>query len=78
MALSDSQRKANDKYISEHYAQVKLSMPKAEAEILKKYCSDNNMSVAGFIRSLVTEAINDNYVPVLPKNPAKKKKSSDD
>ena len=32
MALSASQRKANDKYIKENYKQVKLSMPKEEAE----------------------------------------------
>ncbi len=35
LALSDAQRKANDKYIKNNYKQVKLSMPKEEAETLR-------------------------------------------
>ena len=37
MALSASQRRANDKYIKENYRQVKLSMPKDEAETLEYF-----------------------------------------
>lgn len=57
MALSASQRKANDKYIKENYTQVKLSMPNAEAEALDTYCKENGLTKAGFIRQLIKEAI---------------------
>ena len=55
MALSDAQRKANDKYIKEHYRQVKLSMPKEEAEALDEHCAVHNYSKAGFIRQAIQE-----------------------
>ena len=42
LALSDAQRKANDKYIKNNYKQVKLSMPKEEAETLDNYCTAKN------------------------------------
>lgn len=57
MALSDSRRKANDKYIKEHYARVALSMPKDEAAALDDYCKRHNLSKAGFIRDLIKAAI---------------------
>lgn len=55
MALSAAQKKANEKYIKENYRQVKLSMPKAEAENLEKYCEINGLTKAGFIRSAIKE-----------------------
>lgn len=55
MALSEAQRKANDKYISNNYKQVKLSMPKAEAEELEAYCATYKISKAGFIRQAIKE-----------------------
>lgn len=55
MALSDAQRKANDKYIKEHYRQVKLSMPKEEADALDEHCTANNYTKAGFIRQAIRE-----------------------
>ena len=55
MALSESPRKANDKYIKANYAQVKLSMPKKEAEALNQYCKDRNLTKAGFIRDAIKE-----------------------
>ena len=57
MALSNSRRKANDKYIKEHYARVALSMPKDEAVALEGYCKRHNLSKAGFIRDLIKAAI---------------------
>ncbi len=57
MALSDSRRKANDKYIKEHYARVALSMPKEEAAALRQYCDEHGVPVAGFIRQLIKDAI---------------------
>lgn len=55
MALSKAQRKANDKYISNNYKQVKLSMPKAEAEELEAYCAAHKISKAGFIRQAIKD-----------------------
>ena len=57
MALSASQRKANDKYIKENYRQVKLSMPNKEAEILENFCKEKKCSKAGFIREAIKEKI---------------------
>ena len=54
-ALSEAQRRANDKYIKENYKQVKLSMPNEEAEILDDYCSKKECSKAGFIRQAIKE-----------------------
>ena len=57
MALSEAQRKANDKYIKEHYRQVKLSMPNEEAEALEKHCASHGYTKAGFIRQAIREKI---------------------
>ena len=50
VALSDAQKKANEKYIKNNYKQVKLSMPNAEAEALERYCEIKNLTKVGFIR----------------------------
>ncbi len=55
MALTEAQRKANDKYIKEHYRQVKLSMPNEEADELEKYCNSHGYTKAGFIRQSIRE-----------------------
>lgn len=55
VALTDAQRKANDKYIKENYKQVKLSMPRKEAEELEEYCDAKKCSKAGFIRAAIKE-----------------------
>lgn len=57
MALSEAQRKANDKYIASHYSRVTLSMPNSEADQLRDYCKVHGLTVAGFIRGLVRDAI---------------------
>lgn len=57
MALSDAQKRANDKYIKEHYKQVKLSMPKEEAELLEMHCKSFSYTKAGFIRQAIKEKI---------------------
>ena len=57
MALSATQRKANDKYIAAHYSQVKLSMPNEEAEALSAYCTEHGYTKAGFIRKAIKEAM---------------------
>lgn len=57
MTVTPAQKRASDKYISKNYSQVRLSMPNAEAEALRAYCSKHNLSIAGFIRSLIKAAI---------------------
>lgn len=57
MALTDAQRKANDKYIREHYRQVKLSMPNEEADALEQHCKKFGYTKAGFIRQAIQEKI---------------------
>lgn len=54
---SDAQKKANAKYFKENYSQVKLSMPNNEATALRQYCADHGLTVAGFIRQLIRDAI---------------------
>lgn len=60
ITLSESQRKANDKYIKANYAQVKLSMPKEEAETLDKYCKEKGHTKAGFIRQAIKDKMERN------------------
>ena len=55
MTLSESQRRANDKYFATHYSQIKLSMPNDEAEALTAYCAEHGYTRAGFIRQAVKE-----------------------
>ncbi len=57
MALTEAQRRANDKYLKEHYRQVKLAMPKEEAEALEQHCADHGYTKAGFIRQAIAEKI---------------------
>ena len=55
MPLSEAQKRANEKYIKEHYSQVKLSMPNEEAEALNSYCAERGLKKAGFIREAIKE-----------------------
>ena len=55
VALSDAQKKANEKYIKNNYKQVKLSMPNAEAEALERYCEIKNLTKAGFSRQAIKD-----------------------
>lgn len=57
MTLTPSRKKANDKYIANHYTRISLSMPNAEAEALRDHCAKRGHSVAGFIRSAIKRAI---------------------
>lgn len=55
MALSPKKHISNDRWIKEHYRQVKLSMPKSNAELLDWYCTTYDLSKAGFIREAIKE-----------------------
>ena len=57
MPISDAQRKAHDKYFSANWRQVKLSMPKDEAEQVEAFCKEHGYTKAGFIRNAIKAAI---------------------
>lgn len=57
MTLSASRRKANDKYIAENYSRIALSMPNVEAQALREYCASNKLTIAGFIRRAIVDAM---------------------
>lgn len=69
MSVSEAQRKANKKYFDKAWSQVKLTMPKDEADALRQYCSGHGLSVAGFIRGLVRDAIAADPVQASPAAP---------
>jgi len=49
--------KYDREYFAENYSQVKLSMPKAEADELTKFCERFNLKKAGFIRYSIKKAM---------------------
>ena len=55
VALTDAQKRANEKYLKENYKQVKLSMPIEEAEALELYCKEKGHTRAGFIRQAIKD-----------------------
>lgn len=66
MAITEAQRKAHDKYFADKWKQIKLAMPNDEADALRQYCSDHGLTVAGFIRGLVRDAISSGAVQATP------------
>lgn len=57
MTLSESRRKANDKYIKNNYTRIALSMPNQEAQNLRDFCTARGLKVAGFIRRAIIETM---------------------
>lgn len=57
MTVSEAKKRANKKYFDKAYKQVKLSMPKEEAEYLEQYCKDKGYTKAGFIRQAIKDKI---------------------
>lgn len=53
MALSDSKRKANDKYLKANYEHITLSVPKGTRETWKELASARGLSLCEFIRLAV-------------------------
>lgn len=69
MAVSEKQKAASKRWISENYTQVKLSMSNQEAKALADYCAAKNISKAGLIRRLIKETIeNDTEYQAMEKN----------
>lgn len=53
MALSDSKRKANDKYLKANYEHITLSVPKGTRADWKALASVRGLSLCEFIRLAV-------------------------
>lgn len=57
MMVSEAKKRANKKYYDKAWTQVKLSMPKEEAEALTVYCEEKGYTKAGFIRQAIKDRI---------------------
>lgn len=50
MALSEAQRKANDKYIKENYQRLTISYPKEYCEQVKEAAKEAGETLAGYVK----------------------------
>lgn len=55
--LSESKRKANDKYLKINYEHITLSYPKGTRDIWKQAANDLGVSLAELVRVAVTQYI---------------------
>lgn len=55
MALSESQRRANDKYIKEKYERLPISYPKEFCEKVREAANKKEESLAGYIRKAIEQ-----------------------
>lgn len=53
MALSEAQRRANDKYIKEKYERLPLSYPKEFCEQVRARAGACNESIAGYVKKAI-------------------------
>jgi hypothetical protein len=61
MALSEKQRKANDKYIKENYQRLPVSYPKEFCETVRNEAKRHGLSLAGFVKAAIEEKIHRGY-----------------
>lgn len=57
MAVSKAQQKAVNKYMSENYDRVNLTLPKGQKETIKAHAAARGESVNGFIGRAIAEAM---------------------
>jgi len=55
MALTESQRRANDKYIKEKYERLPVSYPKEFCEKVREVAAAKEESLAGYVRKAIEE-----------------------
>jgi predicted DNA-binding protein len=58
MALSDIQRKANDKYIAKNYERLPISYNKEFCEKVRQCASDAGETLAGYVRKAIEMRMN--------------------
>ena len=44
-----------NKFISEKYDRINLTVPKGTKELIRKHCENNNLSVNGYLYNLIRE-----------------------
>lgn len=64
MAMTEAQKRARDKYNAKNYETLSIRVPIGEREIFKKHAKSLGMSLAGFIRSAVSEKIKKETTPL--------------
>ena len=57
MPITEAQRRAKDKWKAKNMKRVPLDLRNEEYDALKEYCFERNLTVNGFIRDLIREAI---------------------
>ena len=57
MAVSDAQRRAANKYISEMLEEIKFRVPKGKKDIIKAHAESKGESVNGCINRAIEEAM---------------------
>lgn len=55
MALTDAQRRANQKYNAKSYDQIKVLVKKGERETIKAFAESQGMSLNGYINKLIKD-----------------------
>lgn len=53
MALTEAQRRANDKYIKENYQKLSISYPKEYCEAVKAAAKEAGESLAGYVKKAI-------------------------
>ena len=67
MPVSKAQQKAVNKYMSENYDRINLTVPKGQKEIIKAHAEAQGESVNGFINRAIDETMErDNGAPAGP------------
>ncbi len=57
MAMSEAQRRANTKYLTEKVEDIKIRVPKGEKELLKAHAKKMGESLNAFINRAIEETI---------------------
>lgn len=57
MAVSKAQQKAVNKYMSENYDRINVTMPKGRKDTIKAHAEAHSESVNGFINRAISETM---------------------
>ena len=67
MPVSKAQQKAVNKYMSENYDRINLTVPKGKKEVIKDHAEAHSESVNGFVNRAIAETMErDNGAPAGP------------
>lgn len=73
MAVSKAQQKAVNKYMSENYDRINLTVSKGQKEVIKAHAEAHSESVNGFINRAISETMQrDNSAPAASEGPKEK------